>query len=41
MIFTKHKEGVSAKWATEYEKYVTGKCTRAHAPLARSTQIKY
>ena len=38
---TQFEEGVWANWATEYEKYVAGKCTRTSAPLARSTQIEY
>ena len=41
MIFTKHKEGVSANRPTKYEIYVAGKCTRAGTSLARSTQIEY
>ena len=35
MIFTKSKEGVWAIPAMKYKNYVTGKYTRARAPLAR------
>ena len=35
MIFTKNREGVRAIQAMKYKKYVTGKYTRARAPLAR------
>ena len=36
MIFTKNKEGVPAIRAMKYKKkYVAGKYTRTHAPLAR------
>ena len=34
MIFTKNKEGVRAIQAMKYKKYVAGKYTLAHAPLA-------
>ena len=37
----KKKEGVRAIRVMKYKKYVAGKCTRARAPLARSTQMEY